>query len=96
VPAGQTPQGIAVSADGRSAYVANGNGDTVSQYSIARDGALVPKVPAALPTDDLPVRVAVNPPIRIPTSKDQCKHGGWRTFTQFKNRGQCVAFLAPG
>jgi hypothetical protein len=77
-------------------YVANGNADTVSQYSIVRHGALVPKVPATVPTDDLPVRVAVNPPIRIPTSKDQCKRGVWRTFPQFKNQGQCVAFLAHG
>ena len=32
-----------------------------------------------------------------PTSKDQCKNGGWRTFTDdagapFRNQGQCVAF----
>jgi hypothetical protein len=29
-----------------------------------------------------------------PTSKDQCKNGGWRSFGDtFKNQGQCVAFL---
>jgi hypothetical protein len=30
-----------------------------------------------------------------PTSKDQCKHGGWKTFTNpsFKNQGQCVSFV---
>jgi uncharacterized membrane protein len=30
-----------------------------------------------------------------PTSKDQCKHGGWRSFTNpsFKNQGQCVAYV---
>jgi hypothetical protein len=32
------------------------------------------------------------------TSKDQCKHGGWRNFTDdagqpFKNQGQCVLFI---
>ena len=28
-----------------------------------------------------------------PTSKDQCKHGGWKSFTSpsFKNQGQCVS-----
>ena len=26
-----------------------------------------------------------------PTSKDQCKNGGWKAFPQFKNQGQCVA-----
>ncbi len=33
----------------------------------------------------------------VPTSKDQCKHGGWRTFGEtFKNQGQCVAFVQRG
>jgi hypothetical protein len=30
----------------------------------------------------------------VPTAKQQCKNGGWRTFgTTFKNQGQCVAFV---
>ncbi len=29
----------------------------------------------------------------LPTSKEQCKNGGWRNFPQFKNQGQCVAFV---
>jgi hypothetical protein len=28
-----------------------------------------------------------------PTSKAQCKNGGWRGFPQFKNQGQCIAFV---
>jgi hypothetical protein len=29
-----------------------------------------------------------------PTSKDQCKNGGWRNYgTTFKNQGQCVTFV---
>ena len=30
-----------------------------------------------------------------PTAKDQCKNGGWKTFTSpsFKNQGQCVSFV---
>jgi hypothetical protein len=30
-----------------------------------------------------------------PTSKNQCKHGGWKTFTSpsFKNQGQCIKFV---
>ena len=28
-----------------------------------------------------------------PTSKDQCKNGGWKGFPQFKNQGQCVSFV---
>jgi hypothetical protein len=32
------------------------------------------------------------PPSR-PSSKEQCKNGGWRQFS-FKNQGACVAFVA--
>jgi hypothetical protein len=30
-----------------------------------------------------------------PTSKDQCKKGGWKSFNNpsFKNQGQCVSFV---
>jgi hypothetical protein len=30
-----------------------------------------------------------------PTSKAQCKHGGWKTFTspRFRNQGKCVSFV---
>jgi hypothetical protein len=31
-----------------------------------------------------------------PTIKDQCKHGGWKNFPQFKNQGACVRFVATG
>ena len=30
----------------------------------------------------------------LPTSKEQCKDGGWRAFATFKNQGDCVSFLA--
>jgi hypothetical protein len=30
----------------------------------------------------------------LPTSKDQCKNGGWKTFGVFKNQGDCVSFVA--
>jgi len=30
----------------------------------------------------------------LPTSKDQCKNGGWRSFGVFKNQGDCVSFVA--
>jgi hypothetical protein len=35
-------------------------------------------------------------PAATPTSKDQCKNGGWKTFTNpsFKNQGDCVSFVA--
>jgi hypothetical protein len=32
----------------------------------------------------------------LPTSKAQCKHGGWRNYPQFKNQGDCVRFVNNG
>lgn len=33
-----------------------------------------------------------------PTSKDQCKNGGWQSFNEpaFKNQGDCVSYVATG
>jgi hypothetical protein len=31
---------------------------------------------------------------RVPTSKEECKNGGWRNFPGFKNEGDCVSFVA--
>jgi hypothetical protein len=31
------------------------------------------------------------PVLIAPTSKDQCKSGGWKAFPQFKTQGQCVS-----
>jgi hypothetical protein len=42
---------------------------------------------------DLIVHDAVEP---LPTIKSQCKNGGWRNFPQFKNQGQCIAFVDQG
>jgi hypothetical protein len=32
----------------------------------------------------------------LPTSKAQCKNGGWRDFPDFENQGDCVSFVATG
>jgi hypothetical protein len=32
--------------------------------------------------------------VPLPTSTDQCKKGGWKTFGVFKNQGDCVSFVA--
>jgi len=34
--------------------------------------------------------------IVAPTSKNQCKGGGWQTFQIFKNQGDCVSHVAAG
>jgi hypothetical protein len=30
----------------------------------------------------------------LPTTRDECKNGGWQTFGVFKNQGDCVSFVA--
>jgi hypothetical protein len=42
---------------------------------------------------DLNFRTYVEP---VPTSKDECKNGGWRSFGAFKNQGDCVSFVNAG
>ena len=131
VAAGDDPSAIAVSPDGRSVYVANLFGNTVSQYDVdASSGRLSPKTPATVATGVRPRSIAVTPNLavrhrsrergadaqdagrrptllapagiavaqqpRAPFSKEQCKRGGWRTFPQFRNQGQCVAFVQRG
>jgi DNA-binding beta-propeller fold protein YncE len=62
VAAGAAPGGIAVTADGKSAFVANIRPDTVSQYDVdPLSGALSPKVPPSVPAGSNPQRVAVAP-----------------------------------
>jgi len=61
VGAGDTPAGVAVSADGGSVYVDNYSDGTVSQYSVGAGGTLSPKSPATVDADLGPVGVAVSP-----------------------------------
>jgi hypothetical protein len=54
--------------------------------------------PSVCPPDPLRPLVPISGDITVhdapalPTSKEQCKNGGWRQFG-FKNQGQCVAFV---
>ena len=66
VAAGDNPQGVAMSPDGRSAYVtvtsfANNFAGEISQYDVGAGGALSPKSPATVATGDNPRGVAVSP-----------------------------------
>jgi hypothetical protein len=38
--------------------------------------------------------VTVTDAPQLPTSKDQCKNGGWKAYGVFKNQGDCVSFVA--
>jgi hypothetical protein len=40
--------------------------------------------------------IVVHDPPAVPTTKDQCRNGGWRNFPAFKNQGQCIAFVNGG
>ena len=51
-----------------------------------------PQFTFTLVTGDIVVTDA--PP--LPTSKDQCKDGGWQTYGVFENQGDCVSFVATG
>ncbi len=58
---GNTPQGVAISPDGRNVYVANAYGGTVSQYDVSSaTGALSPKTPATVNCGCDPQDVAVS------------------------------------
>jgi hypothetical protein len=81
---------VAVSPDGRDAYVAQIG--SVAQYDIRADGTLSPKSPALVATPNGAWGVAVS---SVPTTKQQCKHGGWKRFG-FKNQGQCIRLVKHG
>lgn len=52
--------------------------------------------PTLTPTLTLtPTMTATPTPLPYPTNKDQCKNGGWKTFTNptFKNQGECVSWV---
>jgi hypothetical protein len=53
--------------------------------------------PLGVATSPLNGRAVVFDAPPLPTSKDQCKKGGWRNFgSTFKNQGDCVSFVENG
>jgi hypothetical protein len=51
----------------------------------------IPIRPQPIQAGDITV---IDAPPLPPSSKQQCKNGGWRDFPEFRNQGQCVAFVA--
>ena len=57
--------------------------------------------PADMPFETLAsgdIAVTDAAPVQIPTSKQQCKQGGWRNYTDdqgqpFEDQGQCIEFV---
>jgi YVTN family beta-propeller protein len=70
--------------------VANRFDNTVSKISAATN-----TVVATIPVGSFPNSIAFTPTQNGPTNKDQCKNGGWATFTNpsFTNQGQCIKFV---
>jgi len=99
VAARNSPHDIAVSPDGKSAYVTfsstSGGSRGVLQYAVGAGGRLSLNNPATVPAGSSPAGIAVTPLARKPTTKEQCKHGGWKQFG-FKNQGRCIRSLKHG
>ncbi len=96
IPVGVIPRGVAITPDGTRAYATNEGSNTVSVIDTATN-----TVVATIPVGVIPfgVAIAITPGIGPPTNKDQCKDGGWETFTiprKFKNQGDCVSFVNTG
>jgi hypothetical protein len=73
------------------------------EYSGGFGGALVPGInviDVALEDHggatafDMEITGDTAPP--MPTTKDDCKKGGWATYGVFKNQGDCVSYVATG
>jgi hypothetical protein len=52
-----------------------------------------PSLPPILFGEDFSSALS-QPALISPTSKDQCKDGGWSNYPQFKNQGDCVSYVA--
>jgi hypothetical protein len=68
----------------------------ITQNGVNDNKKMETMAPTATSTDLYFVGYAAGEPApQYPTDKDQCKQGGWQTFTQptFKNQGDCVSFV---
>jgi hypothetical protein len=75
-------------------------------FERAIEGPIPPLPPPAAPTDcsTFPAGavafrneqgdIVVADAPALPTSKAECKNGGWRNHPNFKNQGDCVSFVA--
>jgi YVTN family beta-propeller protein len=90
VPVGVGPRGVAINPNGAFAYVANSGDNTVSVISTATNAVV-----ATIPVGNFPIGIAFGVRAQGPTNKDQCKHGGWQTFTDptFRSQGECIRFV---
>jgi hypothetical protein len=78
------------------------NGDETTQDGIV-EFTFIPDPPASCPEPSTGLAsytvqgdIDVHNASPLPTSKDQCRNGGWKTYGVFKNQGDCVSFVATG
>jgi hypothetical protein len=81
---------IRITPDGAFAWLSDPNNGVIEIYDTATN-TLASSIVGANPGNV----VFVTPAPAGPTSKDQCKNGGWQTFTspKFKNQGDCVSYV---
>jgi YVTN family beta-propeller protein len=90
VPVGSFPRGVAIEPTGAFAYVGNQGSNSVSVIDTTSN-----LVVHTIAVASSPQFIAFTPPAHGPTNIDQCKTGGWASFTNptFKNQGDCVSFV---
>src|SRR6185369_3929406 len=88
--AGSETQGVAIDPSGTFAYVAIQGNNTVRKIKTTTN-----TVVATIAVGSRPQFIAFPVPTQGPANKDQCKDGGWATFTNptFSNQGQCIKFV---
>jgi hypothetical protein len=75
--------------------VVDNGGNGADQFAFAFGGSPTDcSTPATSFVTLSPGRAVVFDAPVLPTSKDQCKDGGWQSFGVFKNQGDCVSFVA--
>jgi YVTN family beta-propeller protein len=92
------PLGIAITPDGKTAYVTNVQSESVTPIDVATN------TPGTeIKVGEEPIGIAITPakPTPTPTNEEQCKKGGWHELadhngTPFKNQGACVSYVASG
>jgi hypothetical protein len=84
-------------------FVVEDNAATGAPDRFAFATGSLPAPPTSCPApDDLDVSfvpaisgdLVVHDASGLPTSKEQCKRGGWQSFGVFTNQGDCVSFVA--
>ena len=91
ISVGNNPRRLAVDPTGTSVYVPQSS----SSGSVTVINTATNVVTGTISTGAGSIAIAFPVPTQGPANKDQCKNGGWATFTnpEFKSEGQCIKFV---